>query len=162
KRLKRLVALKMVRGGPERDADYRGRFRAEYEILARLRHPNIVQIYEAGEVSAGDGGVSVPFFSLEYVEGGSLDRVLAGRPQAAPESAELLRTLALAVQHAHEAGVVHRDLKPANVLLQKDISRRDAEAQRNAEKKESKTASTRFPDTSSPSSSDLCASASLR
>jgi serine/threonine protein kinase/tetratricopeptide (TPR) repeat protein len=119
RRLKRLVALKMVRGGPERDAEHRGRFRAEYEILARLRHPNIVQIYEAGEVAAGDSGAPMPFFSLEYVEGGSLDRVLAGRPQPARETAELVRTLALAVQHAHEAGVVHRDLKPANVLLQR-------------------------------------------
>ena len=109
-RLKRLVALKMVRGTVPGE-DERARFRSEYEILARLRHPNIVQIHEAGEA---DG---VPYFSLELVEGGGLDRLLRDRPLSPREAAGLLRTLAEAVQYAHEQGVVHRDLKPANVLL---------------------------------------------
>ena len=109
-RLNRLVALKMVRG-PEMSGEERQRFQAEYEILARLRHPNIVQIYEAGEK---DG---CPFFSMELVEGGSLDRLCAGRPQPPHEAARLVQTLAGAVHHAHGEGIVHRDLKPANVLL---------------------------------------------
>jgi serine/threonine protein kinase len=70
-----------------------------------------VQIYEVGE-HAGR-----PYFEMELVEGGSLDQHLAGQPQPAPQAAELVRTLALAVQHAHEQKVVHRDLKPANILL---------------------------------------------
>src|SRR5262249_49338622 len=89
----------------------RQRFIAEAQAVARLRHANIVQIYEVGE---HDGR---PFFSLEYVDGGSLARQLAGAPQPARPAAQLLETLARAVQYAHEQGIVHRDLKPANVLL---------------------------------------------
>src|SRR5262249_46503491 len=58
-----------------------------------------------------------PFFALEYVEGGSLDRHLAGTPQPAREAAALAETLARAVHYAHQRGIVHRDLKPANILL---------------------------------------------
>jgi serine/threonine-protein kinase len=87
------------------------RFRTEAEAIAQLQHPNIVQIYEIGE---HDGR---PYFSLEYVEGGSLDRKLAGTPQPPREAAGLAETLARAMEAAHQHGVVHRDLKPANVLL---------------------------------------------
>jgi serine/threonine-protein kinase len=114
RRLKRVVALKMIlaveHAGPEAAA----RFRAEAEALARLQHPNIVQVYEVGEQ---DGR---PYLALEYVPGGSLARRLGGRPQPARPAAELTETLARAVHAAHSAGVVHRDLKPANVLLTSD------------------------------------------
>jgi WD40 repeat protein len=110
-RLKRLVALKMILAGAHAGAAQRERFRREAEAVARLQHPHIVQVFALGEQ---DG---LPYFALELVEGGSLDRRLNGQPQPPRESAELVRTLALAVQAAHEAGVVHRDLKPANVLL---------------------------------------------
>src|SRR5438552_11101258 len=76
-----------------------------------MRHANIVQIYEVGE-HAGR-----PYFAMELVEGGGLDRRLAGLRQPAQEAAKLVHTLALAVQHAHEQKIVHRDLKPANILL---------------------------------------------
>src|SRR5262249_38368608 len=59
-------------------------------------------------------------FSLEYVEGGSLDRQIQGTPQPPRESAQLVHTLALAIRAAHEAGIIHRDLKPANILLQRE------------------------------------------
>jgi serine/threonine-protein kinase len=109
--LKRLVALKMLPAGEPGDPEQFSRFRAESEAVAQLQHPNIVQIYEVGEQ---DGR---PFFSLELVEGGSLDKWLAGKPQAAREAAQLLQTLAQAIQAAHQRGIVHRDLKPGNVLL---------------------------------------------
>jgi serine/threonine protein kinase len=109
--LKRLVALKMIRDGALAGPQEAARFRIEAEAAARMRHPNTVQIHEIGE----HGGR--PFFAMELVEGGSLDKYLAGRPQPAPWSAELVRTLAGAVQHAHEQRVIHRDLKPANILL---------------------------------------------
>ncbi len=109
--LKRLVALKMIRDGALAGPQERARFRIEAEAAARMRHPNVVQIYEVGE-HAGR-----PYFAMELVEGGSLDKHLAGRPQSARLAAELVRTLALALQHAHEQKIVHRDLKPANVLL---------------------------------------------
>ncbi len=109
--LDRLVALKMILGGSHAgDAD-RERFRAEALAVARLRHPNVVQIYEVGD---HDG---LPFFSLEYVDGGSLADRLDGTPWPARPAAELVETLARAMHHAHQQGIVHRDLKPANVLL---------------------------------------------
>src|SRR5262249_9322480 len=93
-------------------ADAVARFRAEAEAIARLQHSNIVQIYEVGEHEGQ------PYFSLEFVDGGSLDRRIQGTPQPPEESARLVHTLALALQSAHEKNVIHRDLKPANILLQ--------------------------------------------
>jgi tetratricopeptide (TPR) repeat protein/tRNA A-37 threonylcarbamoyl transferase component Bud32 len=112
KKLNRLVALKMLTGhyGPDELA----RFRAEAETAASLHHTNIVQIYEVGE----DQGA--PFFSMEYVESGSLaDRLRAGMLPAR-EAAQLLISVARALHFAHQNGVVHRDMKPANVLLDPD------------------------------------------
>jgi serine/threonine protein kinase/Tfp pilus assembly protein PilF len=112
--LKRAVALKMIRGsGLAGEQDF-ARFRAEGEAIARLHHPNIVQIYEVGEQ---DGN---PFFSLEYVSGGALDKKLGGAPQPPRAAAAMTATLAQAIHAAHVAGIVHRDLKPANVLLTDD------------------------------------------
>ncbi len=110
--LNRLVALKMILGGTG-GAQERTRFTGEAEAIARLQHPNIVQIYEIGEF---EGQL---YFSLEFIEGGSLDRHLLGVPQPARESARLLRTLAVAIEAAHSQGIIHRDLKPANILLAK-------------------------------------------
>jgi serine/threonine protein kinase len=110
-RLDRLVALKMILAGGHAGAAELARFRAEAQAIARLRHPNVVQVYEVGEHEG------LPFFSLEYVEGGSLADRLDGTPQPAPAAAALVETLARAVHAAHEQAVVHRDLKPANILL---------------------------------------------
>lgn len=109
--LKRLVALKMIGSGSHPGPQVLARFRAEAEAVARLQHPNIVQIFAVGE----HGGL--PYCSLEFVSGGSLSRKLAGNPQNPRAAAELVRTLAGAVHYAHVNGVIHRDLKPANVLL---------------------------------------------
>ena len=78
--------------------------------MARLQHPNIVQIYEVGESERA------PFLALEYVAGGSLDRVLDGSPWSPRRAAEMV-AVASGVEHAHAQGIIHRDLKPANVLL---------------------------------------------
>jgi CHASE2 domain-containing sensor protein len=109
--LKRTVALKMILAGPHAGADALARFRIEAEAVARMQHPNIVQVYEIGE---HDGR---PFFSLEFVDGSNLSRKLDGKPLPAREAVDLLIVLGRAVQHAHERGIIHRDLKPANVLL---------------------------------------------
>jgi WD40 repeat protein len=90
------------------------RFRREAEAAARVNHPNAVQLYEVG---TADG---VPYLVLELVPGGTLRQRLADRPLAPRAAAELVATLAGAVQAAHACGVVHRDLKPANVLLAAD------------------------------------------
>jgi WD40 repeat protein len=112
--LNRLVALKMIVDADYAEEDEKQRFRDEAEAVARLQHPNIVQIYEIGE-HAGK-----PYFSLEYCAGGSLEKRLDGTPWEPARAAALVRTLAQAMQAAHRARVVHRDLKPANILLTED------------------------------------------
>jgi tetratricopeptide (TPR) repeat protein len=113
-KLNRLVALKMVLAGAHAGPHQLARFYTEAEAVARLEHPNIVQIYEVGEHDA------LPFFSLEYCPGGSLLQRVAGKPQPPREAAETALQLARAMAAAHDKGIVHRDLKPANVLLSKD------------------------------------------
>jgi serine/threonine protein kinase len=112
--LNRLVAVKMIRGGSQARPEHFGRFRIEAEAVARLRHPNIIQIHDIGEA----GGL--PFVSLELLDGGDLGGRLAGNPQPGRAAAELLITLSEAMQLAHEAGIVHRDLKPTNILFTAD------------------------------------------
>jgi serine/threonine protein kinase len=112
--LDRLVALKVVLAGAHAGPDDLARFRREAEAIARLHHPNVVEIYEVGD---RDG---LPYFSMELCGGGSLAQQLAAGPLAPRRAAQLVETLARAVQAAHDAGVVHRDLKPANVLLAAD------------------------------------------
>jgi hypothetical protein len=109
--LDRLVALKMIRDGVLATAEQRLRFQAEARAVARLQHPNVVQIYEIAEQ---DGR---PYFSLELVEGGNLAQRVAVVPLPPSDAARLVETLARAMHHAHSLGIVHRDLKPANVLL---------------------------------------------
>jgi eukaryotic-like serine/threonine-protein kinase len=110
-KLNRLVALKMILAREHAGPEHRERFRLEGEAVARLQHPHIVQIYEVGEHNG------LPYFSLEYVDGGSLAQAIRGAPQKARMAAELVEELAGAIQAAHEQDIVHRDLKPANVLL---------------------------------------------
>jgi serine/threonine protein kinase len=110
-RLNRLVAVKMIRAGDEAGPAALARFRTEAEAAARVQHPHIVQVYEIGEK---DGQ---PYCVMEYVNGGSLARCLAGAPLEPIASARLLETLARAVQAIHDQGILHRDLKPANILL---------------------------------------------
>jgi hypothetical protein len=114
--LNRTVALKMILSGDHSAVGERLRFLAEAEAIARLRHPNIVQLYEIGTHN------DCPFFTLEFCEGGALDAKLGGHPLPPREAAALVETLSRAMQVAHEAGIVHRDLKPQNVLLAADGS----------------------------------------
>jgi serine/threonine-protein kinase len=108
-RLGREVALKTITGFV--DVEATERFVREARAVARVNHPGIVQVYDAG----AHGGVS--FVALELVDGGSLAKRLETGPLAPNDAAALVRDLALAVAAAHGEGIVHRDLKPANVLL---------------------------------------------
>jgi serine/threonine-protein kinase len=113
-RLNQPVAVKMML-----DRRYAGfaataRFLREAETLAGIRHPNIVHVYDFGEVTGR------PYLTMEYVGGGNLAQKLPGVPQPAHQAAQLVAVLAGAVQAAHQAGIVHGDLKPRNVLLTED------------------------------------------
>jgi eukaryotic-like serine/threonine-protein kinase len=113
-RLHRRVALKMLLAGRHARPAERERFVREAQAVAGLRHPNIVQVYEAGDVDGQS------YFTMELVEGGSLAQQIQGIPQPVRNAAVLVATLADAVHAAHESGIVHRDLKPGNVLLTAD------------------------------------------
>ena len=110
-KLNRDVALKMILTGSHASRQDHLRFVREAESVAALRHPNIVQIYEIGEV---DGH---PFYTMEYVGGGSLADRMAGTIQPVREAAKQTTSLAKAVQAAHACGIIHRDLKPGNILV---------------------------------------------
>jgi eukaryotic-like serine/threonine-protein kinase len=109
--LQRVVAIKMFQNWTQAGEKELARFRAEADVIARLQHPNIVQIHDVGDV----GGR--PYFVLEYVTGGNLAEKLDGTPQSMLLASQFVEVLARAVQTAHASGVVHRDLKPANILL---------------------------------------------
>jgi hypothetical protein len=110
--MERLVALKVIRPELTRDPGAVERFRREVKGAARLVHPNIVHAYDAEQ--AGDAH----FLVMEFVEGTSLDRVVAEEgPLPVARACEYIRQVALGLQHAHEQGMVHRDIKPHNLML---------------------------------------------
>jgi WD40 repeat protein/tRNA A-37 threonylcarbamoyl transferase component Bud32 len=113
-RLNRLCALKTLLHGAQTGTESHARFLAEAETIAKLRHPNIVQIYGLGDY---DGR---PYFEMEYIEGGSLAQRLDGTPWAPGPAAQMVVVLARAIGDVHRLGIIHRDLKPANVLLTDD------------------------------------------
>jgi tRNA A-37 threonylcarbamoyl transferase component Bud32 len=110
-RLNRVCALKMLLVGEHTGADSRTRFLAEAETIAKVRHPNVVQIYGLGDHNG------IHYFEMEYIEGGSLAHRLDGTPWAPESAARMIGLLARAIGDAHRLGIVHRDLKPGNVLL---------------------------------------------
>jgi WD40 repeat protein/predicted Ser/Thr protein kinase len=108
----RAVALKVIRPGLLAPALVK-RFAHEVEILGRLHHPGIAQIYDAGVAEDGQ-----PFFAMEFIHGRPLDEYARLRSLTVQARAELLARVCDAVQHAHDQGVIHRDLKPANILVE--------------------------------------------
>ncbi len=120
KNLGRTVALKVLSGGMSEEPSALVRFQREARTIARLTHPNIIQVYSAGLTP-----LQRPYLAMQYISGGSLqdrleDLIEQGRRLGVHEALLLTRQIALALHHAHAAGVVHRDLKPSNILLQSD------------------------------------------
>ncbi len=111
KGLKRLVALKMILSAGRASKIEIARFRIEAEAVAKLDHPNILKIYDIGELD------NLPFFSLEFVSGGTLSSRLKNNIPTARQAAIMIRGIAEGMDFAHRKGIVHRDLKPANILL---------------------------------------------
>jgi tetratricopeptide (TPR) repeat protein/predicted Ser/Thr protein kinase len=112
---KREVALKVIRADLASPALLR-RFEHEAQILARLQHPAIAPIYEAGTASI-EGGSPRPFFAMEFVRGTPLTAFARERGLGTRDRLTLMASIADAVQHAHQKGVIHRDLKPGNILV---------------------------------------------
>lgn len=109
--LNRIVALKMLLRGRFASADDQSRFRAEAEAIAQLDHPNIIPVYEVGQL---EGQV---YFSMKYVKGRTLQDILADGPIDAKEAARIVERISIAIDFAHRRGVLHRDLKPSNILI---------------------------------------------
>ncbi len=111
---RRTVALKVIHGGPGSRTLVR-RFEHEAELLGRLQHPGIAQIFEAGSAPSPQG--PVPFIAMELIEGEALTKHVESKRLGTRERLELVAKVCDAVQYAHQRGVIHRDLKPANVLV---------------------------------------------
>src|SRR5215469_5054253 len=124
-RLKRPVAVKTIRDAP--DETSLKLFERECEVLARLSHPNIVEIFDVGEFSESDdsGGITKkPYFVMPLLNGRNLEEILrrAVVPLPVPRSVEILSQACRGLQAAHEQGLVHRDLKPSNIFVLDDDS----------------------------------------
>jgi serine/threonine-protein kinase len=114
--LKRPVALKLLKADLTRNPTALKRFEAEAHAVAKLNHPNIVQVYEFGE----HGGLH--YMALEYVDGRNLREYLARKgPPELPVALSIMRQVATALQKAHEQGLVHRDIKPENILITRRV-----------------------------------------
>lgn len=114
-RVEREVALKLPTIYLHSEV-WRERFRRERDILAKLTHPHIAKLFDAG-VSEEEDSRGQPFLAMEYVEGESLGEYVSSRKSSIAERLELFRQILAAVAHAHRHLVVHRDLKPANILI---------------------------------------------
>ena len=112
--LQRPVALKLLPNSYAADQDAAARFKREIENVARISHPNIVRVYDAGDL---DGH---PFFTMEFLEGHDAETMIKRGPVAPDEGASIIEAVARAVHEAHGKGIVHRDIKPGNIILRKD------------------------------------------
>ena len=113
--LNRPVAIKVMSDALARDTDLRGRFLREAQSAGSLQHPNVVTIYDFGEV---DGH---PFIAMEFVEGADLDEILRNRGQLSlVEKIDILIDVLNGLAYAHKRGIVHRDVKPANIRIDEE------------------------------------------
>jgi serine/threonine protein kinase len=121
--LDRIVALKVLRNSDASEGESQ-RFRREAETAARLDHPNIVPVYEVGEHEGQ------PYFTMKYIEGTTLARLVGEHPLPPREAARCVAVVARAIHYAHQRGVLHRDLKPSNILVVGDASQKRSDDER--------------------------------
>ncbi|HET8895889.1 MAG TPA: protein kinase, partial [Protaetiibacter sp.] len=119
-RLNRRVAIKLLRPTLATDPAFRTRFRQEAQAAARMAHPTIVRVFDAGEetVRGPDGhDVQLPFIVMERIEGKLLSDLISSGPLPADEAARIVTGILTALEYSHRAGVVHRDIKPGTVMV---------------------------------------------
>ncbi|GAA2176481.1 Stk1 family PASTA domain-containing Ser/Thr kinase [Agrococcus versicolor] len=120
RRLDRLVAIKLLKPELGEDDDFRVRFRQEAQSAARMSHPTVVRVFDAGEQVTKDGHgrtVSVPYIVMEYVDGRMVKDTIADGPLSESEAARITKGMLTALDYSHRAGIVHRDMKPGNVMV---------------------------------------------
>jgi serine/threonine protein kinase len=119
-RLGRKVAIKLLKPALANDPAFRTRFRREAQDAAKMAHPNIVRIFDAGEETVTDPNgneAQIPFIVMEYVDGRLLKDIIAQGPIAPDEAARITGQILTALEYSHRAGVVHRDIKPGNIMI---------------------------------------------
>ena len=119
-RLGRRVAIKLLKPSLANDPAFRTRFRREAQDAAKMAHPTIVRIFDAGEESIRESNGAetlVPFIVMEYVDGRLLKDVLANGPLEPAEATRIISQVLTALEYSHRAGVVHRDIKPGNIMI---------------------------------------------
>jgi len=121
-RLGRTVAIKLLKSSLAADPAFRTRFRQEAQAAARMAHPTIVRVFDAGEETVTDerGSVSqVPFIVMEHVDGRLLKDIIREGPIDPVEAVRIIDGVLTALEYSHRAGVVHRDIKPGNIMITK-------------------------------------------
>lgn len=119
-RLGRTVAIKLLKPSLASDPAFRTRFRQEAQAAARMAHPTIVRVFDAGEETVADANgheSQLPFIVMEYVDGTLLKDLIRQGPIASAEAARILSGVLTALEYSHRAGVVHRDIKPGNIMI---------------------------------------------
>lgn len=119
-RLSRRVAIKLLKPSLANDPAFRTRFRQEAQAAARMAHPTIVRVFDAGEDTVRDPSgheIQVPFIVMEHVDGRLLKDIVAGGPLDPAEATRIVDGILIALEYSHRAGVVHRDIKPGNVMV---------------------------------------------
>ncbi len=119
-RLGRRVAIKLLKSSLATDPAFRVRFRQEAQAAARMAHPTIVRVFDAGEETVTDADgleAQVPFIVMEYVDGRLLKDIIAEGPLESAEAIRIIQDILTALEYSHRAGVVHRDIKPGNIMI---------------------------------------------
>lgn len=119
-RLDRQVAVKLLKPELSKDPEFRTRFRQEAQSAARMSHPTVVRVFDAGEEPTVDGNgnpAAVPYIVMEYVDGRMVKDIIAEGPLPDAEAVRITKGILTALEYSHRAGIVHRDIKPGNVMV---------------------------------------------
>lgn len=116
-KLNRKVAIKLLHSELAHQPSFRTRFRQEAQVSARLTHPTIVRVFDAGDAASKVDGEVWPFMVMEYVDGELLSDLIARGPLSSDEAVRIEAQILTALEYAHAAGIVHRDIKPNNVIV---------------------------------------------